>query len=242
MFQPKTNTTNGLEPESNASIGQVLKFAAQEELQVKPRNDLTEELRTATLRRNPDLRPSLLSSLREELKQRDNYITITRKIESLTLQIEMTVNGEDRNRYKSKRTAAYRRRAKREKDELKKYHERDATAYKRLLSGAYFQLGDGATVERALRKEHGYSKFCFIPACSEWITSEEEWYAHCEDHIGRRDVPSRSTSSGEVGDVSGSISVAATHLMLRFPVHSTPEPQAGIKRKFSLDGNRGEKL
>jgi hypothetical protein len=38
-------------------------------------------------------------------------------------------------------------------------------------------------------QQSGFDEFCFW--CSEWITSETDWKAHCQNHIDNLDVPFR---------------------------------------------------
>ncbi|KAB5581217.1 hypothetical protein GE09DRAFT_1021124 [Coniochaeta sp. 2T2.1] len=285
-------------PDSGASIGQVLKFAAQKNpsvlgnhylhdlttvdgascyLGMKPRTDLTEDFRTATMRRNPDVGQSLPSSMRHELRQRDEYVLITNNIEDLNHQIKKTVDEDKLRELKTDRATAYRQRDILEKEELTKLREhtkrvhpaqrgqqhqgdgqhrkKDETEFDRIrhmmperdrLSRTLFlrvsirspegrsamqdlinlrtqdsqvayqevlkpnkgccpvgycgrQMKDIPIAKRwdhvfrcqqnELMKEHSYAKFCFIPTCSTWITSETAWHAHCQDHIDKNDLP-----------------------------------------------------
>ncbi|KAJ8129724.1 hypothetical protein O1611_g3906 [Lasiodiplodia mahajangana] len=57
-----------------------------------PRNNLTEDFRTATMKRNPDLEQSLPSSMKEEIENRDEYVALTGQIENLALQIKAATN------------------------------------------------------------------------------------------------------------------------------------------------------
>ncbi|KAB5515368.1 hypothetical protein GE09DRAFT_1046046 [Coniochaeta sp. 2T2.1] len=128
--------------DSGVSIGQVLKFAAQRNpkvlgnhylsdlttvdgtscfLGMKLRTDLTEDFRTAKMKRNPDIGQSLPSNMREELQQRDEYVAITGEIEKLTDKIKTATDDKDLTKLKDERTAAYRRRAKLGKEELTNY-------------------------------------------------------------------------------------------------------------------------
>lgn len=59
---------------------------------MRPRNDLTEDFRTATMKRNPDLQQSLPSKWKEELKGREEYVALTGQIENLKLQIKAAAN------------------------------------------------------------------------------------------------------------------------------------------------------
>lgn len=125
-------------------MGQVLKFAAQKNEKVlrgyylydlttvdgpscfpnlKPRTDLTVDFRTATMRRNPDLKQSLPSSMREELHQRDDYILVSTEIENLASRIDAAEDEEESDQLKVERKAAYKRRRKLEDDKLKKYRK-----------------------------------------------------------------------------------------------------------------------
>lgn len=128
--------------DSGASIGQVAKFAAQRNvntlvnhylhalttvdgaacyLGLQPRNDLTEEFRTATMKRNPDLQQSIPSKLQNELKSRDDYVAITRQIEDVSLQIKTATDDAARDQLKDERLKLYYSRAKLRRKEKEKF-------------------------------------------------------------------------------------------------------------------------
>ncbi|KAK3939116.1 hypothetical protein QBC46DRAFT_365016 [Diplogelasinospora grovesii] len=56
-------------------------------LKLSLRSDQAEDFRSMTVRRNPELFLSLSAKKQDELRQRDDYIAITKKIEGLTLKI-----------------------------------------------------------------------------------------------------------------------------------------------------------
>ena len=86
-------------------------------LGMQPRNDLTEDFRTATMKRNPDLQQSLPSRMKEELENRDEYVALTRQIENLTLQIKAATNKKTVSQLKDERAKTYKSRAKLQRDE-----------------------------------------------------------------------------------------------------------------------------
>ena len=53
-------------------------------LGLEPRRDLIEDFRSASMRRNPNLRHSLLAKNLDELKQRRDYIDLCEQIENLS--------------------------------------------------------------------------------------------------------------------------------------------------------------
>jgi hypothetical protein len=272
-------------------------------LGMEPRRDLTEDFRTATMRRNPDIGQSLPSSMRDELQQREDYVLITKDIEELNLQIKNAVDEDELRQLKAARTTAYRHRSVLEKEERKKYwdnakrvhpaqrgqqHQGDGqhskkdetefdrirhmmperdrlsrtlflrasirspegrsamqdlidlrtqdsqVAYQEVLrpnkgccpvgscgrqmkeyvnspfnppNGLPFFLANMVPLplpsipiakrwdhvfrcqQNERMKEYSYAKFCFIPTCSTWITSDTAWHAHCQDHIDKDDLP-----------------------------------------------------
>ncbi|KAL2015888.1 hypothetical protein VTK56DRAFT_4663 [Thermocarpiscus australiensis] len=130
--------------DSGASMGQVMKFAAQRNMKtltghylhdlttvdgaacylgLQPRNDLTEDFRSATMMRNPDLLQSLPSKLQEELESRDEYVALTRQIDRLTLQMKMADNQAVIGQLKEERAKAYKSRAKLEREEREKFRQ-----------------------------------------------------------------------------------------------------------------------
>jgi hypothetical protein len=56
-------------------------------LKLSLRSDQAEDFRSMTVRRNPELFLSLSAKKQDELRQRDDYMAITKKIEGLTLKI-----------------------------------------------------------------------------------------------------------------------------------------------------------
>ncbi len=125
-------------------MGQVAQFAAQRNLKtlvghylhtlttidgaacylgIEPRNDLTQDFRTATMKRNPDLRQSLPSKMQEELQSRRDYVAVTQLIQNLNLQIKATVDQESLDRLKGERSKAYKTRAGIEHEETETFRQ-----------------------------------------------------------------------------------------------------------------------
>ncbi|KAI0467050.1 hypothetical protein F4859DRAFT_507006 [Xylaria cf. heliscus] len=130
--------------DSGPLIGQVAKFAAQRGvntlvnhylhtlttidgaayyLGLQPRNDRTEEFRTAiTMKKNPVLQQSMPSKLQDELESREDYVAMTRQINDLTLQIKTTTDDAGLDRLKNKRIKFYNSRKKLRYEEREKAH------------------------------------------------------------------------------------------------------------------------
>ncbi|KAI0443369.1 hypothetical protein F4803DRAFT_515037 [Xylaria telfairii] len=130
--------------DSGAAIGQVAKFAAHRNvntlvgrylpslttvdgaacyLGLQPRKDLTDEFRTATLKRNPDLQQSMPSKMQDELKSRDEYVAITRQIEDIALQINTTTDAAAVTRLKGERSKLYNSRTLLRRKEQEKFRQ-----------------------------------------------------------------------------------------------------------------------
>ncbi|RYP14043.1 hypothetical protein DL767_010440 [Monosporascus sp. MG133] len=139
-----SSIANSLGSDSGASMGQVAQFAAQRNLktlvghylhslttidgaacflEMQPRNDLTQDFRTATMKRNPDLRHSLPSKMQAELESRDDYAALTRQIENLSLQIKTATDQAALTRLRDERSRAYKNRAQLEHKEQEKFRQ-----------------------------------------------------------------------------------------------------------------------
>ncbi|KIW79865.1 hypothetical protein Z517_06480 [Fonsecaea pedrosoi CBS 271.37] len=113
------------------SLGQVMKFAAHRNprtlvghyldntsnvdgaavfLGLQPRRDLTEDFRSASMKRNPDLPQSIPSKSLDELKHRPQFVALCEQIEDLSLQLTADITEEERKALKAKRRQAYDRR------------------------------------------------------------------------------------------------------------------------------------
>ncbi|KAK0704279.1 hypothetical protein B0T21DRAFT_299173, partial [Apiosordaria backusii] len=98
-------------------------------LGMKPRTDLTKDFCTVKIKRNPDIGQSLLSNMREELQQQDEYISITEEIEKLTLQIKTATDSKDLSKLKDEQTAIYKQQAKLGKEKLTNYRANAKRVY-----------------------------------------------------------------------------------------------------------------
>ena len=92
-------------------------------LGLQPRNDLTEDFRTATMKRNPDLQQSMPSKLQDELESRDEYVALTRQIEDITLQVRTTTDDAALDRLKGERAKLYKCRARLRREEQEKFRQ-----------------------------------------------------------------------------------------------------------------------
>jgi hypothetical protein len=81
-------------------------------LGLEPRRDLTEDFRSASMRRNPDLRHSLPTKNLDELKHRQDFPSLCEQIENLSVQITANITEEARKELKAQRRHVYDRRQK----------------------------------------------------------------------------------------------------------------------------------
>jgi len=100
---PKTLVGHYLDDMSN--IDSAVAF-----LNLEPRRDLTEDFRSAFIKRNLNLRHSLLIKNRDELKQRRDYINLSEQIEDLSLQVTAVTIEEARKELKARRHYVYKQR------------------------------------------------------------------------------------------------------------------------------------
>jgi hypothetical protein len=87
-------------------------------LGLEPRRDLTEDFRSASMRRNPDLRHSLPTKNLDELKHRQDFIALCQQIENLSVHIAAAIPEEARKELKAQRRHIYDRRQKLIDEEL----------------------------------------------------------------------------------------------------------------------------
>jgi hypothetical protein len=92
------------------------------------RHDLTEDFRSATMKWNIDMPLELPSKEQAELEQQEEYVRLTRQIESLTLQIE-DATEESREQYKAQRNQAYTKRRKLVKNKLRECQQNHPMEY-----------------------------------------------------------------------------------------------------------------
>jgi hypothetical protein len=92
-------------------------------LGLKPRRDLIEDFRSASIKRNPDLRHLLSAKNQDELKQRRDFIDLCKQIEHLSAQITAAIMEEERKKLKAQRRYVYDQRQKLINKELENYSE-----------------------------------------------------------------------------------------------------------------------
>ncbi|RYP29029.1 hypothetical protein DL767_006955 [Monosporascus sp. MG133] len=135
------------------------------------------------MKRNPDLRQSLPSKAQAELESRDDYVALTRQIESLSLQIKTAADQAALAWLKDERSKAYKSRAQLEHEEREKFRQSQNILHPLRWKHVF------NCYESFLKKACGYAQFCFL--CSQWINSETEWERDRQTHIDIGDAPSR---------------------------------------------------
>ncbi|KAK8038354.1 hypothetical protein PG994_015121 [Apiospora phragmitis] len=126
------------------SMGQVMKFAAHRNprtlvghyladmtnvdgtasfLGLKPRRDLTEDFRSASMRRDPNLPSVLPAKLREALQSQPDYSEATSQIKALSYEIDTVGLEEDRKHLIAQRDQLYKQRSQLVTDALETYQQ-----------------------------------------------------------------------------------------------------------------------
>ena len=98
-------------------------------LGLEPRRDITEDFRSATMGRNPELLQSLPAKLLKELEQRQDYVELCREIEDLSFQIKAAPINEGREELKAQQDRLYHQRRKLRDEEREKYQRGQQRAY-----------------------------------------------------------------------------------------------------------------
>jgi hypothetical protein len=70
-------------------------------LGLEPQQDLTEDFRSASIRRNPDLRHLLLAKCLDELRQRRDFTDLGEQIDDLSAQITAAITEKGRQELKA---------------------------------------------------------------------------------------------------------------------------------------------
>ncbi|KAK0723569.1 hypothetical protein B0T26DRAFT_642853 [Lasiosphaeria miniovina] len=87
-------------------------------LKLPLRSDQAEDFRSMTVNRNPELLQSLPAKTHDQLRQREDYVAITKKIDDLTLEISCAQKGAAARDLKSERGQLYEQRRVLEEEEL----------------------------------------------------------------------------------------------------------------------------
>ena len=90
-------------------------------LGLEQRRDLTEDFRSASMRRNPDLRHSLPAKCLDELRQRRDFTDLGERINKLSPQITAAITEKERQGLKAQRRYVYDQRQKLIDEELANY-------------------------------------------------------------------------------------------------------------------------
>jgi hypothetical protein len=76
-------------------------------LGLKPRQDLTQDFRSASMKRNPDLQQSLPTNELDKLEQRRDFVDLSEQIENLSLQVKAATTEEMRKELQTQRRHVY---------------------------------------------------------------------------------------------------------------------------------------
>lgn len=111
---PKTIVGHYLDDMSNVDGAAVY-------LGLEQRQDITQDFRSASMKRNPDLHHSLPSKDLYELKQRRDFVDLSEQIENLSLEVNAAVTEEARKELQRQRRHVYNQRQKLISAELANY-------------------------------------------------------------------------------------------------------------------------
>ena len=81
-------------------------------LDLNPRRDLTEDFRTASVKRDPGLTHSLPAKNLEDLKYRPDFLELCEQVNDLSVQITMAATDEARKELNARRRYVYDQRQK----------------------------------------------------------------------------------------------------------------------------------
>lgn len=98
-------------------------------LGLEPQRNITEDFRSASMKRNPDLLHSLPTQKQDRLVQRQDYVSLCQQIDSLSFQIKTALTEEARNKLKAQQEDFYYQRRKLRKHELDKYRRSQRRLY-----------------------------------------------------------------------------------------------------------------
>lgn len=93
------------------------------------RTDLAEDFRSASVGRNPDLRFSLPAKEAEELRKSPTYLSLTKKINNINLEIETSTSPKAQTELELRRKVAYKERRLLENNKLKEFQASQKVVY-----------------------------------------------------------------------------------------------------------------
>jgi hypothetical protein len=111
---PKTISGHYLDDMSNVDGAAVY-------LGLEQRQDITQDFRAASMKRNPDLQHSLPAKNLDELKQRRDFVDLCEQIENLSLQVNASIIEKGRKELQTQRRHVYKQRQKLISAELANY-------------------------------------------------------------------------------------------------------------------------
>lgn len=93
------------------------------------RRDVTEDFRSASMRRNPSLQHSMPAKLLEQFEQSEEHIKLCAEIEGLSSQIKAATTQEEREELKLRQDRLYYRRRRLREEERDKYKRSQQRVY-----------------------------------------------------------------------------------------------------------------
>jgi len=98
-------------------------------LGMTPRNDLTADFRSATMRRNAQLPQTLPANIKAELETRDDYARLTKELEFLEIRIRTARDEMSAQQIREERSQLYCKRRMLEQAALKRYQDSQVGTY-----------------------------------------------------------------------------------------------------------------
>jgi hypothetical protein len=98
-------------------------------LGLEARRDITKDFRSASMRRNPNLPFSLPAKLEEELQKREDYVSLSTRLDDISFQIKAAMTEEMRDELRAQQKDLYEERRKLREQELRQYQLSHRRAY-----------------------------------------------------------------------------------------------------------------
>ncbi|KAK0114148.1 hypothetical protein ONS95_013650 [Cadophora gregata] len=172
-------------------------------LGLEPQQDLTEDFRSTSIKRNPDLQHSLPGKCLDKLRQRQDFTDLSEQIDNLSAQITAAITEKGRQELKAQRRYVYNQRQKLINEELANYHRTQqrvhTTQYKVDDQGEWHRSYFDRVIRRMVPKRDRLARTLPIAA----PLRSPEGISALQDLIALRTNDSRVTYQGVLRPIGG---------------------------------------
>ncbi|RYP60388.1 hypothetical protein DL771_010531 [Monosporascus sp. 5C6A] len=164
-------------------------------LKLPLRSDQAEDFRSKTVKRNPELFSFLPAKTKDELRQREDYVAITKELEDLSLQMDAAETPTAICELKLRRNKLYEQRRVLEIEELDRVRRTQERIHPSEREGTFQVDQNRSRFDRLRhmmpeRERLSNTLFCVAPLRSP-EAGRAAWESHCREHIDRRELPFR---------------------------------------------------